>query len=66
MYCSKAMPFDLPDLAWWVWALVALGGALFARFLAKFSNGFAGFLAAVIAVLAAMCGVLAIFVWIRG
>jgi hypothetical protein len=60
------MFFDLPDLAWWVWALVAVGGAFLAWFVAKSSNAFASFVAVAIAVLAAMCGVLAIFVWIKG
>lgn len=61
------MPFGLPDLAWWGWALAALGGGILAQFIAKFSDRsrFAAFLAVVIAVLASMCGLVALFEWIR-
>ena len=62
------MPFDLPHLQWWGWALAAIGGGLLALFISKFSEKHrsAGTIAAVIAVLATMCGVRAMFEWIRG
>jgi hypothetical protein len=65
---ARNMPFDLPDLPWWGWAFAAIGGGLLALFVSKFSEKHrsAGTIAAVIAVLATMCGVRAMFEWIRG
>jgi hypothetical protein len=62
------LPFELSDIPWWGWALVALGGGILASFVGKFSNQnrFAGFLAAAIAVLATICLALALFEWVRG
>lgn len=62
------MPFDLPTLPWWGWAFAAIGGGLLALFVSKFSekHRLAGSIAAVIAVLATMCGAMAMFEWIRG
>ena len=63
------MPFGLPlpDLPWWQWGLLALGGGFLALFVSKYSeqNRLASFLAAAIAVAATLCGLLATFLWIK-
>jgi hypothetical protein len=62
------MPFDLPDLPWWGWAIAAVGGAILSRFVAQFSEKNTGvsFLAVLMAVVSTMCGAMAIFEWVRG
>ena len=60
------MLFEIPDLMWWAWALIALCGILLARFFWEYENQFAGLLAILLFALSTMCGLLAIFEWIKG
>ncbi len=63
--CSTmwSLPFDLPELPWWGWAIVALTGAFFAWFISRFQNKYTSFIAVVLAVLATLSGLLAMYVW---
>lgn len=67
-YVAWSLPFDLPDLTWWWWVIIAFVGGLFAAAVGKFSDQsrFAGFLSVVIAVLATLCGVVAIYQLLTG
>jgi hypothetical protein len=58
-----SLPFDLPEMTWWIWALMGLGGGFFAAAVGKFSDqyGLAGFLSVVIALLACGCAAVAIY-----
>jgi hypothetical protein len=60
---SLDLPFNLPEFTWWVWVLIGVATAIFAAAVGKFSDQyrFAGFLSVVIAVLAALCGAVAIY-----
>lgn len=59
------MVFDVPDLAWWIWALIALAGAFLAQFIGKSRNQFTTIIALLIGLLSGACGMLAIFEWIK-
>ena len=65
---AGSLPFELPDLAWWTWVIIAFVGGLFAAAVGKFSDQsrFAGFLSVVIAVLATLCGAVAIYQLLTG
>ena len=58
-----SLPFDLPDLVWWGWAIIAVTVALFAWFISKFQNKYTSFVAVVLAVVATLCGLLAMHAW---
>jgi hypothetical protein len=56
------LPFRVPDFPWWGWVLIALGGVILADIVKRFETRFTSFLAVVIGVLAALCGLAGILV----
>ncbi|HLV96120.1 MAG TPA: hypothetical protein VKS44_13080 [Candidatus Acidoferrales bacterium] len=68
MLDSWQMPFGLPDLAWSTWLLIASGAFIFALFVPKFApdgSRFAGRLAFVIIMLAAVCAAIGVWEWLK-
>ena len=69
------MPFNLPNLVWWQWLLVALGSGLIAGFswsLTTGRSGKSGFIAplitfffGVIALIALITGAIGFFQWMN-
>lgn len=60
---ASSLPFDLPEFTWWVWVIIGAAVSIFAGAVGKFSDQhrIAGFLSVIIAILGALCGLIAIY-----